>query len=185
MTQIFRIAPLLIRFAPSLRRILGSAMPGAAASGQQAGVSRVSTATIDMTLDQSSGEIDGLVKMGPYVGKQLSQLNLSELKSVYTYCQQNDMEALRLIQTYASRARPDEWSEPDNSDSGSSRQPTSDTVMTVDEARQILGLETSARKQDIVQAHRSLMSRLHPDKGGSNYLAAKINAAKQCLLDAL
>ena len=57
--------------------------------------------------------------------------------------------------------------------------------MSVAEARQILGVNDSASKQDIVQAHRSLMSRLHPDKGGSNYLAAKVNSAKQCLLDAL
>ena len=185
MTQIFRIAPLLIRFAPSLRRLWGSAVPGAAGAGQGAGVSRVTTPTIDMTLDHSTGTIDGQIKQGPCSGRQLSQLSLTELKSVYAYCQQNDGEAFRLVQTYAARARPGEWQEPDNDNGQESNHPASNSAMSVVEARQILGVNESASKQDIVQAHRSLMSRLHPDKGGSNYLAAKVNSAKQCLLDDL
>ena len=187
MTQVFRIAPLLIRFAPSLRQFWGSAIPGAAGASQGAGVSRVTTATIDMTLDHSTGTIDGLIKQGPFVGRQLSQLSLAELTSVYAYCQQNDGEALRLVQTYAARARSGEWQEPhDEQEQGQdSNHPAPNNAMSVAEARQILGVNDSASKQDIVQAHRSLMSRLHPDKGGSNYLAAKVNSAKQCLLDAL
>ncbi len=185
MTQIFRIAPLLIRFAPSLRRLWGSAIPGAAGAGQGAGISRVATTTIDMTLDHSTGTIDGQVKVGPCSGRQLSQLSLTELKSVYVYCQQNDLEALRLVQTYAARARSEEWQEPDGGQGQESNHPAPNNVMSIAEAREILGVDDSASKQDIVHAHRSLMSRLHPDKGGSNYLAAKVNSAKQCLLEAL
>lgn len=185
MTQIFRIAPLLIRFAPSLRNLWGSAATGTSGQGQHAGVSQVSTATIDMTLDQASGTIDGRVKRGPCTGRQLSQLSLAELKSVYVYCQQNDTDALRLVQTYATRARAGEWQESDSEQGEESAHANSTAAMSVDEARQILGVSASATRQDIIQAHRSLMSRLHPDKGGSNYLAAKVNAAKQSLLDAL
>lgn len=184
MTQVVRFAPMLIRYVPSLRKILGSAMPGAAASGQKPGVSQVSTATIDMSLDHATGQIDGAVKLGPCAGMKLSQLSLTQLQSLHAYCQQNDGEALKLVQTYAARARADEWQEPDGQGDHSSNQPAQGSAMTAREARQILGVSDSATRDEIVHAHRSLMSRLHPDKGGSNYLAAKVNAAKQCLLDA-
>ncbi|MDG1820005.1 MAG: DnaJ domain-containing protein, partial [Porticoccaceae bacterium] len=50
------------------------------------------------------------------------------------------------------------------------------------EAYEILGLEADAPKDDIIKAHKRLMQRMHPDRGGSDYLAAKINAAKDKLV---
>ena len=54
--------------------------------------------------------------------------------------------------------------------------------MTVAEAYEILGLKPGAAKQDIIQAHRKLIQRNHPDHGGTDYLAAKINLAKNILI---
>jgi len=55
--------------------------------------------------------------------------------------------------------------------------------MTVAEALEVLGLKPGASRDDIILAHRKLIARLHPDKGGSDYLAAQINLAKKVLLE--
>ncbi|MGV6807491.1 MAG: DnaJ domain-containing protein [bacterium] len=60
---------------------------------------------------------------------------------------------------------------------------TRTTIADLDEAYAVLGLTPGATRQDIIDAHKSLIQKLHPDRGGNDYLAAKLNAAKDALLD--
>ena len=55
-------------------------------------------------------------------------------------------------------------------------------VTSKDEAYKILGLDFDATKDDIISAHKELIRKNHPDKGGSDYLSSKINEARDILL---
>lgn len=170
---IWRMAPLILRFAPQLRGLFKQFTAGA--SGAHAD-SSVRTRTLIMSLDHDSGEFDGNITQGEYSGRNLSSLSRTELQQFADFCRQHDPEALKLIAAFVARYHPDWQAGPQSPPQNTS------SDMSTEEALSILGLDDNASEDDIVLAHRRLMAKLHPDKGGNDYLATKINQAKDYLI---
>ncbi|NOR22940.1 MAG: DnaJ domain-containing protein [Desulforhopalus sp.] len=144
--------------------------------------STVQSANLEMELDHDTGEIDGRVLTGRMEGARLSSLNEEELLSLYQeICSDTDSAALLI--SFLDRYHPN-WRESADPDSFRKQNSASGSEgMSTEEAFQILGLEPGASRQEIHQAWRRLIKGVHPDHGGSAFLTAKINTAKDVLLD--
>jgi len=161
----------LVRAAKAFSRMTG----GARAANQ---TSDVETPTLRMSLDHGSGEMRGEVLKGPFSGRRIEDMTGDDLVQLLKVCRGDDEDAARLLETYLDRHHPS-WRE----EEPRARQ-TSSSGSTMDrsEAYKILGLEEGADDVLVKEAHRRLIAGLHPDHGGSDYLAAKINQAKDILL---
>ena len=146
------------------------------------GASTIETGLLRMTLDQASGELDGEVVAGRFAGARLDQLGLEHLRTLLAECVASDKQSGLLLETYLDRVHPG-WREqgrgPEQSDRNTR---ASGGTMSREEALRVLGLEPSASREQISEAHRRLMTKLHPDHGGTDYLAGKINTARDVLL---
>lgn len=143
--------------------------------------STVRTAALEMTLDHDTGIIIGQVLAGTFEGRHLESLTETELFGLYQEIS-SDQESSALLEAYLDGRVPD-WRDEFEPHMASGEGGTSDAgPMTEEEAYQVLGLTPQATQDEIITAHRSLMKRVHPDHGGSTFLAAKINAAKAILL---
>lgn len=176
MTQIMRLAPLAMRFFPMFQQAMNTKKVFTPGAGQ---ASKVRTRLLVMTLDHDSGHIDGEVTDGSFASRSLGSLSIDELRSLYGECQRIDPEGVRLLAAYVARVHGDDWQQ---SDPGSQQASTTSAEPSVSEAYEILGLKDGDTKQAVVEAHRRLMGKMHPDKGGSDYLAARINLAKEVLI---
>jgi hypothetical protein len=141
-------------------------------------VSRVRSAFLDMELDHDTGAMRGVIVAGPRQGTQLDALDVDALIGLIG---EIDEESRALLAAYLDR-RDAAWREHAQADAAAGRSSAPRGPMTHEEAYQILGLERGASTEDIVGAHRTLMKKLHPDLGGTNYLAARVNEAKDTLL---
>lgn len=144
--------------------------------------SRVRTKVLSMNLDHETGNLDGDVTSGKHTGRQLSELTLNELMEVRADCLEAGDQSARLLDAYLDRTH-ENWR--DGGHDSAAGQGGSGGAMTSAEAYGILGLEPGATKKEINAAHRSLMKKFHPDHGGSEYLAQKINEARDLLLQGL
>jgi hypothetical protein len=157
-----------------------------AVSGPPPGqTSEVETAYLRMTLDHDSGTMTGTVRRGPFQGRGLDELSREELISLWRECRAEDPQAAALLEAYLERAQPGWREEPGGSagaGTGSGGPGRAADAMTRDEAYAILGLAPGATEAAIHDAYRRLMMKIHPDHGGSTYLAAKINRARDLLL---
>jgi hypothetical protein len=142
--------------------------------------SRVVTEHLEVELDHDTGEIAGRVLKGAFADRQLEQLTPSEMARLWQDCRFTDPQSAQILEAYLDRAHPT-WRE-DLARTGGEHTAGLEGRMTREEALEILGLEAGASEEDIRRAHRDLMLKLHPDRGGSTYLAAKINEAKDVLL---
>ena len=132
-----------------------------------------------MRLHHDTGELNGEILRGLHSGKMLNELNLRELSDLYRIYGQADLESARLLEAYIERQYGDHWREDDSQTHAGGGHPR----MAISEALEILGLPLGASREDIIAAHRRLIQKVHPDLGGSDYLAAKINQAKDLLMD--
>ena len=145
-------------------------------------VSRVRSAMIEMELDHDTGDMSGTVLAGAFAGRALNDLDQQGLLELHRHCLRSDPDGVRLLEAYLDRRFP-AWREHAESDADPGPRPSPQTgAMTVEEAYQILGVEPGADAEEVRRAHRSLMKKLHPDQGGTTYLAARINQAKDVLL---
>lgn len=174
----------LLRYVPILSQLYSHAQNARAAGAYQTGgppqgqTSQVSSRFLRMTLEHGSGDMDGEILSGQFAGRSLSELDLLQLKILLQRYRQQDGESCALLEAYLDRVYGEDWRE-----SGAERGASVDSgPMSEQEAREILGVTATASEEEIITAHRRLMQKLHPDRGGSTYLAAKINQAKDILL---
>lgn len=163
-----------------------------AAQGPRPGqTSRVETLFVRMELDHDTGAMTGEVLRGPSAGRRLGDLPLADLLRLLGDARRQDAHSAAVLETYLDRAHP-EWrgadtgpgagAGPGGEEARGQQGRPSGGSMTREEAYEILGLGPGASPEEIKEAHRRLMLKNHPDQGGSTYLAAKINQAKDLLL---
>ncbi|HXC12129.1 MAG TPA: DnaJ domain-containing protein [Stellaceae bacterium] len=161
--------------------------------------STVATDFLRMTLDHDTGTMTGTVLRGQFAGLRIEEMGVGDLLALLRECRAADEEGARLLEAYLDRLHPD-WRDElaggragsagggagtggaGTRGAGSSGARSARGDMTVDEAYAILGLSAGATPDQIKEAHRRLMVKLHPDHGGSGYLATQINRARDVLL---
>jgi len=169
-----RLSPLLIQGLPwFLRWRRGRQAASGPAPG---GASRLKTRSLDMQLDHGSGAMDGYVlRSGPLEGRSLASLPLPALLRLLFECRADDPDSARVLETYLDRRFGPDWAKQDPA--GPRR-----AEMSEAEAYALLGLAAGATPAAVKAAHRRMMKRHHPDRGGSAEMAARLNAARDRLL---
>jgi DnaJ-domain-containing protein 1 len=153
----------------------------------------VETRFLRMSLDHDSGILDGMVLEGQFRGRRLSELGNEQLSELLRECRVEDEQSATVLEAYLDRTYGASWRGGEKAEAGAGagtgeRQggrgssPWRGGKMTRDEACEVLGLRPGATPGEIKKAHHELMKKYHPDQGGSNYLATKINQAKEVLL---
>lgn len=182
LVSVMQMLPMLRQLLQSLG--LGSLTSNAPGASTGGGQSVLRTRYLDMTLDHDSGAMDGSIREGPFAGQRLSDLTLGQLLRILELYQDSDAQSAAVLTAYLDRHHsphggPD-WREAAADGGGEARHGAA--AMTREEAYAVLGLAPGADAAAVRAAHRRLMQKLHPDRGGSDWLAAQINAAKRLLL---
>ena len=171
--------PLTLAF-PYLQR-LRSLFAGFRGASGQSQTSGVSTPYLRMSLDHDTGTMAGTVLAGRFAGMRLAEMSRDELFTLLRECRAADEESARLVEAYLDRIYLN-WRDEFAGPAGAESPHAVGDEMTVAEAYDILGLAPGADEAQIKAAHHRLMMQLHPDHGGTDYLATKINRARDVLL---
>lgn len=182
------LIPMLLRARMAYRAARNfSRMAGAGQGAPTGQTSDVETRFLRMGLDHDTGDVWGEVIDGPYRGRRLDDMTVSEKLDLLRHCWTEDEASARVLEAYLDRVHPD-WRDragdagPQAGQGGGAGAPRPG-AMTRAEALAVLGLSEGASRQDIKAAYQRIISGLHPDHGGSDYLAAQVNEAKAVLLD--
>jgi hypothetical protein len=194
----FMLLPMLMRWRGMAQRLKTAAGP---TPGQSSGVR---TAFLEATLDHDTGEMDARITDGPLAGRMLSELSLDELRELISVWRHTDPQSAALVEAFLDRTYGPEWRQGADGHAGGGHPGGASSDghgahresrggrnggrpdagrMTLEEARAALGLAENPTRAEIKDAHRRLMKRFHPDQGGTDYLAAKLNEAKEILLE--
>lgn len=183
------LLPMLLRARHVYRTAKNfSRMTGAGQGAQTGQTSDVETRFLRMGLDHDTGEVWGEVLDGQFAGRRLADMSLDDLIDLLRQCWTDDADSVRVLEAYLDRTHPD-WRERADASSPGGGQGTgnggggpSSGPMSRAQALAVLGLEDGATKAEIKAAYQRIISNLHPDHGGSDYLAAQVNEAKAVLL---
>jgi hypothetical protein len=137
------------------------------------GATEVDTAWVRMALDPGMRPVDGAVKQGAFAGRRLGELGEAQIRSILTEARRTDAEAAALLEAYIVRR----FDTP-----GARNAPARQGGMSEEEALAILGLQRGASADEVQADYKRLMVKVHPDQGGSGWLAAKLNAARERLI---
>jgi DnaJ domain len=146
--------------------------------------SHIKTERLEMELDHDSGHMEGTCLSGRFGGRHLSTLRDGEVMELLAELRHDGAPEAAVMEAYLDWRLPG-WRDQDSESTErarSGRRGARSNRMTAEEAYAVLGIGRGASEEDIRQAHRRLMMKMHPDQGGSTYLAARINEAKEVLL---
>lgn len=164
--------PALMRLAP-FAKFLGKNTPF--------GNPAFNTEYLSLRLNLSSGQLSGEVIAGPHSGKNLSDLDSEAYQELDAFYSEKDKRSLYLLRVYKQKSGSNGHSQTNQSDT----QEFSSSVggLSLSEARQILGIDENASKKEIEKAYKRLIQKLHPDRGGNDYLASRVNLARDIVLE--
>jgi len=150
--------------------------------------SKVRSRYFEMQLDHDSSSVEGRVIAGNFAGSDLIDIGEDDMRQLLGEVA-HDPDSLSLLEAWldANRSGWREYfdyggSKGEQTEAGGGRRASQSAELDAEQAYDILGLKPGASDKDIKAAHHRLLKAVHPDQGGSNFLAARINAAKDFLL---
>ncbi len=177
----FRRLFTLLRYLP----VIGGWIQQVKGQTQTSETSHVSSRLLKLHLNHASGQITGEVLAGQFSGQTLDALSMEQLRELFDEALHLSPDTLPLLEAYCAGRFGPQWRAQFGFDEQAHSQHSASTHLSLSDALQILGLEKNASQDDVIKAHRRLIQKFHPDRGGTNYLAHIINEAKTVVLKSL